>query len=356
MELNIGTNIKRLRLEKGLTQEQLAGLLSISTAAVSKWEAQNTYPDITMLFPLAEIFGISIDDLLGYDEAKAKADIDQLLAEYKRLRIDGRFTQAEKMICAARKKYPHDYRVMTAYMWDKAGGTAGNYASTLLENQEELTQICNCILDGCTQDDLRAEAINMKAKLLHANGDTQGALDVLSRLPEYQSQILKEQLFGKNTPEYRYWNRRNCYGLMDVMAFRLARTVRFDPALSVEKKIERLERMGQAFSEMGDMPDLEFFCIGEQAIYATASGMLTADNAPIEDTIRLREKQIDSMQKMRGLAQTDEVLKESIERTYGTDDMVAWLVNRLLYSPHDQFTKLREYPEYTQMLMKYQEQ
>ena len=40
MELNIGMNIKRLRLAKGLTQEQLAELLTISTAAVSKWEAK----------------------------------------------------------------------------------------------------------------------------------------------------------------------------------------------------------------------------------------------------------------------------------------------------------------------------
>ena len=54
MDLKNGTNIKHLRLAKGLTQEQLADLLGISTAAVSKWEARNTYPDITMLFPLAE--------------------------------------------------------------------------------------------------------------------------------------------------------------------------------------------------------------------------------------------------------------------------------------------------------------
>ncbi len=66
-----------LRLAKGLTQEQLAELLTISTAAVSKWEAKNTYPDITMLFPLAEIFGVTVDELLGYDEAKAKADVDK---------------------------------------------------------------------------------------------------------------------------------------------------------------------------------------------------------------------------------------------------------------------------------------
>ena len=116
MELNIGSNIKRLRLSKGLTQEQLANLLSISTAAISKWEAKNTYPDITLLFPLAEIFGISVDELLGYDEAKAKTDIDFLMAEHLRLRVNGFYAQASERIAEARKKYPHDYRIMIKYL------------------------------------------------------------------------------------------------------------------------------------------------------------------------------------------------------------------------------------------------
>ena len=103
MELNIGSNIKRLRLAKGLTQEQLGNLLNISPAAISKWEAKNTYPDITLLFPLAEIFGISVDELLGYDEAKAKADIDFLLAEHLRLRVNGFYTQASERIAEARE-------------------------------------------------------------------------------------------------------------------------------------------------------------------------------------------------------------------------------------------------------------
>ncbi len=243
MELNIGMNIKRLRLAKGLTQEQLAELLTISTAAVSKWEAKNTYPDITMLFPLAEIFDVTVDELLGYDEAKAKADVDKILAEYQRLYVEGRFSEGKELICNARKKYPHDYRIMNKYMWDVAGGSAGNDSETLLKNKDELTQLCDCILEGCTQDDLRAEAINMKAKLLHAAGDTEAALEILSKLPAWYAPIVKEQLFGKDTAEYRYWNRKNCYGLMYGMSIKLARIIRFDPTLSVEEKIKRLEPM-----------------------------------------------------------------------------------------------------------------
>lgn len=354
MELNIGTNIKRLRLTKGLTQEQLAERLAVSTAAVSKWEAKNTYPDITMLFPIAETFGVTVDELLGYDEAKAKADIEQILTRYQQLGVDGRFTEKTVLITNARKKHPHDYRIMNAYMWDKAGGSAGNNAETLLENKDELTEICDCILAGCTQDDLRVEAINMKAKLLHAAGDTEGALELLSSLPAWYSSIAKEQLFAKDSAEFRYWNKRNCYGFMDVMAIKLARTIRFDPSLSVIEKIERLETMAQAFYKMSMEQDLEFFCIGEEAIYAILAGMLTADNAPIEDVIRIRERQADSMRRMMTFAEKDSILKERIESTYKTDDMVAWLVNRLQNSPHPQFANLRKKPEYTDMLNKMQ--
>ena len=353
MELNIGMNIKRLRLAKGLTQEQLAELLTISTAAVSKWESKNTYPDITMLFPLAEIFGVTVDELLGYDEAKAKADVDKILAEYQRLYVEGRFAEGKELIVNARKKYPHDYRIMNKYMWDVAGGSAGNDSKTLLKNKDELTQLCDCILEGCTQDDLRAEAINMKAKLLHATGDTEAALEILSKLPAWHAPIMKEQLFGKDTTEYRYWNKKNCYGLMDVMSIKLARIIRFDPALSVTEKIERLEPMAKTFAEMSQKKDLEFFCIGEESIYAILAGMLTADNAPIDDVIRIREKQFVSMEKIMKLAETDDVLKEQIKSTYKSDDMVAWQLNRLLNSPHPQFAKLRENKQYLEMLNKW---
>lgn len=350
MELNIGMNIKRLRLAKGMTQEQLAELLTISTAAVSKWEAKNTYPDITMLFPLAEIFGVTVDELLGYDEAKAKADVDKILAEYQRLYVEGRFAEGRELIADARKKYPHDYRIMNKYMWDKAGGSAGNSAERLLENKDELTQICDCILEGCTQDDLRAEAINMKAKLLHAAGDTDEALYLLSKLPAWHAPIVKEQLFGKDTAEYRYWNRKNCYSLMDVMAIKLARILRFDPTLSVAEKIARIEPIAEAFEKMSEKKDLEFFSVGEESIYAILAGMLTADNAPIEDVIRIREKQFASMKRVMRLAEADNVLKEQIQSTYKTDNMVAWERNRLLTSPHPQFAALRENAKYVEML------
>ncbi|MBP3569878.1 MAG: helix-turn-helix domain-containing protein [Lachnospiraceae bacterium] len=64
--MTIGTNIKRLRQNKGITQEQLGDAVGVSGQAVSKWENESTLPDILSLPKLADYFGISIDELMGY--------------------------------------------------------------------------------------------------------------------------------------------------------------------------------------------------------------------------------------------------------------------------------------------------
>jgi len=61
----LGINIRKMRLEKGMTQRQLAYRLRVSVQAVSKWERELTYPDVTLLIPIAELFCISLDDLFG---------------------------------------------------------------------------------------------------------------------------------------------------------------------------------------------------------------------------------------------------------------------------------------------------
>ena len=63
MVLNIGENIKNLRADKGVTQEQLAEHLSITYQSVSKWENQITTPDLQLIPMIAEFFGVSINTL-----------------------------------------------------------------------------------------------------------------------------------------------------------------------------------------------------------------------------------------------------------------------------------------------------
>ena len=80
---NFSRNLRRLRLEKGLTQEQLAGRLGVSMQSVSRWECGNTLPDVLLLPEIARLYGVMVDDLYR-EEAKAYPSYAQrLLAVYE---------------------------------------------------------------------------------------------------------------------------------------------------------------------------------------------------------------------------------------------------------------------------------
>ena len=93
--MSLGEKISSLRKAQGLTQEQLAEKCSVSAQAVSKWENDLTAPDIALLPRLSELFGVTIDELLGVQRAevvavdKATVDISKLLLKIRIIDGDG---------------------------------------------------------------------------------------------------------------------------------------------------------------------------------------------------------------------------------------------------------------------------
>ena len=74
MEFN--EKLQELRKQKGLTQEELAEVLFVSRAAVSKWESGRGYPNIDSLKAISKFFGVTIDELLSGDELLTIAEED----------------------------------------------------------------------------------------------------------------------------------------------------------------------------------------------------------------------------------------------------------------------------------------
>jgi len=70
-QIYFGARIASYRKELGLTQEALAQKLGVTNQAVSKWEADQSCPDIMLLPPLADVFGISLDELFGREAPAA---------------------------------------------------------------------------------------------------------------------------------------------------------------------------------------------------------------------------------------------------------------------------------------------
>ena len=100
-------NLKKYRILKELTQEDVAEFLGITPQSVSKWERGESYPDITLLPALANIFETSVDLLLGMDTIRAEEtryNIHKKAVEYQR---DGNLDMAEKTYRDALLIYPN---------------------------------------------------------------------------------------------------------------------------------------------------------------------------------------------------------------------------------------------------------
>ena len=245
MDLYIGENIKRLRREKGVTQEKLAEHLGISTQAVSKWERCETLPDITMVLPIAAYFGVSTDELLGLDEAKQKAEADEMLERFYRLAWrECRWDEAAEVIREAHAKFPNNWEITHRYMWNLIGGNADNDPAVLLEHRDELEALCEKILDECTEDPIRLGAVNMQAKIAHASGNTEKALEILSVMPSFYNARpqVTEQLFAKDTPEFMRCLHANIFELADFTVNKILKAIWFSAA-SLDEKLVRSERM-----------------------------------------------------------------------------------------------------------------
>lgn len=114
--MNIGSNIKKLRLARGMTQEELAEYTGVSSRAVSRWENSVTFPDITLLPILANIFEITVDELLDVDVYKKEQDISQIFEENEKYKRTGETEKSIELLKKSLSKYPNNFEIMNELM------------------------------------------------------------------------------------------------------------------------------------------------------------------------------------------------------------------------------------------------
>ncbi len=134
-------NLRRLRLGKGYTQEQLAEALGVSPQTVSRWECGTTLPDVMQLPKLARLYGITVDDLYR-QEVNAYANYAQrLLAVYEATRRTEDFLAAEQeyLRLLAKEHTADDLRsmgVLYHYMVRYCAPRAEQYLNAALEKAD----------------------------------------------------------------------------------------------------------------------------------------------------------------------------------------------------------------------------
>ena len=358
MEMTIGTNIKRLRTAKGITQEQLSLAMNVTCAAVSKWERSETYPDITLLQPLAYYFGVSLDELMGYNQEKIQAEIDDAIALYKSYRMSD-WKKAREVITKAYHDYPNDYRIMNYYMWEIGGGSADNSPEVLISHKDEFFAICDKILEGCTEERLRLDAWNMRAKIFHAQGDTDKALEIYkTKFASWYATCGQktEQLFAKDTEEYYFNVQKNMYELADFAADKLGRTVFFNPSLSMAKKAERALKCGDMLLNIFEETDEDFFIAISESFLGRMENDLYYRGGTDDEVISVMDKRLYAAKLLTERMSLNQPLYRAYydkHRDAVQSGYFEWILNYHLNAKEGRRAQLLSNADYVDVLNKY---
>lgn len=188
MKLLIGNTIKYLRRERDITQEELAEILGVSCQSVSRWENNTCYPDIELLPTIANFFGITVDNLLGVDDAAEAEKVEKYLSDFQSAISCGDIEECIRIARAGVAEYPNNYKLLNKLMYALfvSGDSDGNipeWQENMKKYDAEITMIGERIMKYCVDPNIRFEAIARLARNHCEMGRTEIGKTVYEALP-----------------------------------------------------------------------------------------------------------------------------------------------------------------------------
>lgn len=183
--MSIGNTIKTLRRRADMTQEALAEYLCVSPQAVSRWEREDALPDIMQLGPLANLFGVTTDFLLGVDVEKKKEKIDTIADEAWEKARFGYKAESAAILREGLKQYPGEFKLMNA-LGDDLWYMSRDDAYTQKERdafRDECIELKEKILEGCTDDKTRNSAVQTLCFIYPKTGKRDRAAELARSMP-----------------------------------------------------------------------------------------------------------------------------------------------------------------------------
>lgn len=138
MELTLAENLKRLRQDRGNTQDELAEFLNMSKQSVSKWERNEGYPDITLLPKIAAYYDVTVDDLLGCGEMEKQRRLAEFEEQLQQLINQNKMTDYLVLCRTMQKEYPNEKLVLDYLMSALGFEDRGKNAAEIIEIAERL--------------------------------------------------------------------------------------------------------------------------------------------------------------------------------------------------------------------------
>ncbi len=144
----LSQNLKRLRQEKNLTQEEAAEKLGVTPQTISRWECNTTLPDVMLLPEIAKLYCVTVDDLFReqnvayenyaqrlasvYEDSRDPEDFMRCIAEFEKLFKTGKNSSDD------RRMYGIMHQYMMEYCRDKALETFDNLIGEYDANRDEV--------------------------------------------------------------------------------------------------------------------------------------------------------------------------------------------------------------------------
>ena len=180
MNIKIGAIIKKLRVERNITQDTLATAIGVTPQAISRWESEGGYPDIELLPSLADFFSVSTDELLGYKFSQREEEIENIKNKMARLAETGTIEERIAFARSAASRYPSNFEIkehLAVCLYHLWHDTQDHNLIKEIEN------LCSSVVSACNNDDIRYDALNILINIYGITKQCEKAMLTLDRFP-----------------------------------------------------------------------------------------------------------------------------------------------------------------------------
>ena len=197
MQITISKQLRYLRNDRGNTQEELADHLGVTVQAVSKWERGEGCPEISFLPLIASFYKVSVDTLLGVDEAAKEKRANEIAEQYFRsvqkakINTDGTIERSDaeiemgmEIIRKGLSEIPDSWYLMQILASDLWGYAKRKNIKDQKPLLDEAEQLCRKILKEAPYDcPWRHCANEILCLTLYEQGNKQQAIEIAENLP-----------------------------------------------------------------------------------------------------------------------------------------------------------------------------